>query len=73
MNGNINNSLRLRQVTLQDKIKQLLKKPYKLVLIQQQELEMLRNNNKRSNHAKYIEELYKHYIIECKQKTYLHK
>ena len=68
-----NNSLRVNAVTLSDKVRILLEQPYKLVLIQQQELERLRVSGKRSEHSTYINALYKHYIIEKKPKTYLCK
>ena len=68
-----NNSLKVNGITLLDKIKQLLEQPYKLVLVQQHELERLRTNSSRSSHSAYIEALYKHYIIEGKPKTYLCK
>lgn len=66
-----NNSLQINSITLLDKIKALLEQPYKLVLVQQHELERLRLHNSRSSHSGYIENLYKHYIIEGKPKTYL--
>lgn len=69
----INNSLQKNSLTLLDKIKKLLEQPYKLVLVQQHELERLRVHKKRSTHSTYIENLYKHYIIEGKKKTYLCK
>lgn len=69
--ANLNSSLKIGSITLQDKIRKLLEKPYKLVLVQQHELERLRLNNKRSVNANYINYLYKHYILEKKEKTYL--
>lgn len=66
-----NNSLKPNSLTLLDKIKILLRQPYKLVLVQQHELERLRSHSGRNSHSKYVESLYKHYIIEGKGKTYL--
>ncbi|WP_439132411.1 hypothetical protein [Polaribacter sp.] len=71
--ANLNNSLKIGNITLQHKIRKLLEQPYKLVLVQKHELERLKNNAKRSNQSSYIEKLYKHYIIEGKPKTYLCK
>lgn len=71
--ANLNSSLKIGSITLQDKIKKLLEQPYKLVLVQRHELERLRTNNKRSANQEYINQLYKHYIIEGKPKTYLCK
>jgi hypothetical protein len=68
-----NNSLKINTVTLLDKVKMLLRQPYKLVLVQRHELERLRLHNSRSKQSEYIESLYKHYIIEKKPKTYLCK
>jgi hypothetical protein len=68
-----NNSLKINTVTLLDKVKILLRQPYKLVLVQQHELERLRLHHSRSKQSEYIESLYKHYIIEKKPKTYLCK
>jgi hypothetical protein len=66
-----NQSLQVNYVTLLDKVKALLEQPYKLVLVQQHELERLRSTEHRSAHSGYIENLYKHYIIDKLGKTYL--
>lgn len=67
---NLNNSLNHDVLTSLDMIKSLLEKPYKLVLVQQHELERLRTKEHRSQHFGYIESLYKHYIIKKLPKTY---
>lgn len=68
----MNESLKPNALTMLDKIKVLLSQPYKLVLVQQHELERLRSNKTRSSHAKYIEDLYYHYIVKGLPKTYLY-
>ncbi|QQV91420.1 hypothetical protein M1M25_gp001 [Tenacibaculum phage Gundel_1] len=67
----LNSSLDINAVTLLDKVKILLEQPYKLVLVQRNELERLRVSVKRSEQSAYINSLYKHYIIDKKNKTYL--
>lgn len=55
-----------------DKIKILLKQPYKLVLVQQHELERLRlKPTLKTYDIDYINNLYTHYIINGLNKTYL--
>ena len=55
-----------------DKIKILLKQPYKLVLVQQHELEKLRlKSTLKVNDINYINSLYDHYIVNGLGKTYL--
>lgn len=66
-----NNSLEVNAVTLLDKIKILLEKPYKLVLVQQHELERLRVLKSRATYTTYIDTIYNHYIIKGLPKTYL--
>ena len=68
-----NNSLGINAITLSDKVKALLEKPYKLVLVQRHELERLRLNGKRSEKSTYINNLYNHYIVKKLPKTYLCK
>jgi hypothetical protein len=61
------------QPTVEDKLKALLRVPYKLVLVQQHELEKLRARNKKNDYdIRFIESLYIHYIVEGKGKTYLY-
>lgn len=61
------------QPTVEDKLKALLRVPYKLVLVQLHELEKLRNRNKKNDYdIRFIEYLYLHYIVEGKGKTYLY-
>ena len=55
-----------------DKLRELLKKPYKLVLVQQHELEKLRVKKLHQVDTDYINSLYQHYIVEGKGKTYLY-
>lgn len=55
-----------------DKIKILLKQPYKLVLVQQHELERLRlKSTLKTTDINYITNLYNHYITNGLNKTYL--
>ena len=58
------------EITAKDKIKDLLQRPYKLVLIQQQELETLRTKDLSIKETEYINNLYNHYIVEGKGKSY---
>jgi hypothetical protein len=59
-------------VTIKDKIRELSLIERKLVLVQQDEVKRIRNIGKLTNiHVKYIEYLYKHYIIDKLPKTYL--
>ena len=64
-----------RELSINDKLIELMKPSNfnKLVLVQQQELEIINNLNrvKDSKHTHYIEQLHKHYIVEGKPKTYL--
>ena len=58
--------------TTSDKIKRLLRQPYKLVLIQQQELESLRSLKSLIDYdIRYVDQLYEHYIVKGLGKTYL--
>ena len=54
-----------------DKLKELMKIGHKLVLVQLHEVERLCTARKRDSHNKYIQQLYKHYVIEKKPKTYI--
>lgn len=58
------------ELSILDKIKILLSQPYKLVLVQQHELERLKINNSRIKHLNYVNNLYNHYIINKGIKTY---
>jgi len=69
----MNNSLNPNTITLLDKIKKLLEQPYKLVLIQQHELERLRTLEHRADFSYYVNNLYTHYIEKGLPKTYLVK
>jgi len=66
-----NNSLTANGITLADKVRELLEKPYKLVLVQQHELERLRNSKSKNKDSSYINDLYNHYIVQGKGKTYI--
>ena len=55
-----------------DKIKELLKQSYKLVLVQQHELERMKNKSLHAVDSNYINYLYNHYIVEGKGKSYLY-
>lgn len=68
--------------TARDKILQLLGiekspnlnySPTNLVKVQHDELMRLKNDPKKSNYLEYINQLYKHYIVEGKNKLYLCK
>jgi hypothetical protein len=69
MNWIHNNS---NEPTTVDKLKELLKQSYKLVLVQQQELERMKNKSLHAVDSNYINSLYKHYIVEGKGKSYLY-
>jgi hypothetical protein len=59
-------------VTIKDKIRELSLIERKLVLVQQDEVRRIRNTGSLTNiHVRYIEDLYKHYIIDKLPKTYL--
>ena len=58
-------------LTLRDKVKELLKVHYKLVLVQVHELERLRNSSKLNESANYVDYLYNHYIVQQLPKTYI--
>lgn len=59
------------KLTSNDKLKELLKKPERLVLVQRHELELIRAQNKQFKREGYIDMLYNHYIVEGKDKTYI--
>lgn len=52
-------------------VRKLLEQPYKLVLVQQHELERLRNLKNKLKHTDYITNLYDHYIVKQLPKTYI--
>lgn len=58
------------ELSILDKIKMLLSQPYKLVLVQQHELERLKLNNNRIKHLKYVNDLFEHYVLNKGKKTY---
>lgn len=58
-------------LSLNDKVKDLLKIGYKLVLVQQHELERIKTIKHKDIYANYINQLYQHYILEELPKTYL--
>lgn len=58
-------------LSLNDKVKDLLKIGHKLVLVQQHELERIRATKHKDRHADYINQLYQHYIVDGLPKTYL--
>jgi hypothetical protein len=60
-----------RPISSIDMIKELLARPYRLVLVQQHELERLRVDTSRTKHNDYISRLFNHYIINQGSKTYL--
>jgi hypothetical protein len=59
------------ELSLLDKLRELLTQPYKLVLVQQHELERIRALRTKSRYKAYINFLHTHYIVEKKPKTYL--
>lgn len=61
----------VNQVSTNDKLTALLKIGYKLVLVQFHELERIKVMKNRTDYTGYIGELYQHYIVEGKPKTYL--
>lgn len=69
--NNWNNGINNNELTLMDKIRELLLKPYKLVLVQADELKRLRSDRNRIKHSKYINDLYNHYVTNKGIKTYL--
>ena len=58
-------------LSLNDKVKDLLKIGHKLVLVQQHELERIRVSRHTDRYSDYINKLYQHYIIDGLPKTYL--
>lgn len=59
------------ELSLNDKIKALLKIKHKLVLVQRHELERLRILKHKDLQKIYVDNLYEHYIINNLPKTYL--
>lgn len=60
-----------RNLSLKDKVRELLKNKHKLVLVQVHELERLMDDKRRNQNVGYIEQLYNHYIIQGLPKTYI--
>ena len=58
-------------LSLNDKVKDLLKIGHKLVLVQQHELEKIRATKHKDRYSDYINKLYQHYIVDKLPKTYL--
>ena len=58
-------------LSLNDKVKDLLKIGHKLVLVQQHELERIRAAKHKDRYSDYINQLYQHYIVNGLPKTYL--
>ena len=59
-------------ITSIDKIRTLLRQPYKLVLVQQHELERLRILGINTDYQRqYVDNLYSHYVENQGVKTYL--
>ena len=68
-----NNWIHSKEVllSLNDKVKDLLKIGHKLVLVQQHELERIRATKHKDRYANYINGLYQHYVVNELPKTYL--
>ena len=58
-------------MSLNDKIKELLKNPSKLVLVQIHELERIRSIKNKQQVESYVNQLYDHYIVKKQPKRYL--
>lgn len=59
-------------ITPAEQVRQLLSKPYKLVLVQRDELMRIRFKRRaKPNEIVYIQQLYDHYILLGLGKTYL--
>lgn len=69
--SNFDNGLKPNSVTLSDKVRLLLEKPYKIVLVQRHELEKLRIIKSKNKQSSYINYLYDHYIVKGLEKTYI--
>jgi hypothetical protein len=67
-NWNIENT---PKITINDKLKELLKQRSKLVLVQAHELERIKMKGRFYRFEKYIDDLYTHYIVKKLPKTYL--
>jgi hypothetical protein len=67
-NWNIENT---PKITINDKLKELLKQISKLVLVQAHELERIKMKGRFYRFEKYIDDLYTHYIVKKLPKTYL--
>ena len=60
-------------ISLNDKVKKLIKIGDKLVLCQLHELERIKLSKHADRHSNYVNQLYTHYIINNLPKTYLHQ
>ena len=58
-------------LTLNDKLKELIRIGYKLVLVQLHELERIRLSKHKDRYSDYIEMLYNHYIVLGLPKMYI--
>ena len=58
-------------LSLNDKLKELIKMGDKIVLVQLHELERIKVLKSKERFTTYIEQLYNHYIVEDLPKTYL--
>ena len=58
-------------ISLNDKVKELIKIGHKLVLCQLHELERIRLSKHTDRYSNYVNQLYTHYIINNLPKTYL--
>lgn len=62
----------MKRESIINKLKELLRIKTSLVLVQQHELELMNKRRKlSSNQSQYVENLYEHYIVNKKPKTYL--
>lgn len=59
------------ELSVNDKLIQLIKIGYKLVLVQFHELERIRNASNKERYKEYVDGLYEHYIVLGKPKMYL--
>lgn len=62
---------KVSSLTLNDKLKELIKIGYKLVLVQLHELERIRLSKHKDRYSNYIEMLYNHYITLGLPKMYI--
>ena len=60
-------------LTTMDKIRELLSKPSRIVLVQVHELERAKTSRRKDRYEVYVDNLYKHYVINKLGKTYNNK